>query len=42
MQPSANPVHNASEIESAITALGREPAGGLIVMPDSFNIVHRE
>jgi ABC-type uncharacterized transport system substrate-binding protein len=42
MQPSANPVQNASEIESAITALGREPAGGIIVMPDSFNIVHRE
>src|SRR5215472_10269191 len=43
MQPSANPVHNASEIESVITALAREPSGaGLIVMPDSFNIVHRE
>src|SRR5215468_6594528 len=42
MQPSANPVHNASEIERVITALAREPDGGLIVMPDSFNIVHRE
>ena len=29
------------EIESAIVAFGREPGGGLIVMPDSFNIVHR-
>jgi len=28
-------------IESAIDAFGREPGGGLIVMPDSFNIVHR-
>ena len=25
-----------------ITALAREPGVGLIVMPDSFNIVHRE
>jgi putative ABC transport system substrate-binding protein len=42
MQPSANPVHNEIEVESAITALGREPGGGLIVMPDSFNFVHRQ
>ena len=41
IQASANPVHNASEIESVITALAREPGVGLIVMPDSFNIVHR-
>jgi putative ABC transport system substrate-binding protein len=41
-QPSVNPVHNDLEVESAIAALGREPGGGLIVMPDSFNIVHRE
>jgi putative ABC transport system substrate-binding protein len=42
MQPSAKPVHNASEIDSTIGAFGREPGGGLIVMPDSFNIVHRD
>jgi putative ABC transport system substrate-binding protein len=42
MQPSSNPVHNTSEIESAITALARAPGGGLIIMPDTFNIVHRE
>src|SRR5207244_19245 len=42
VQPSINPVHNDLELESAITALGREPGGGLIVMPDTFNIVHRE
>jgi ABC-type uncharacterized transport system substrate-binding protein len=41
-QPSVSPVHNDLEVESAIAALGREPGGGLIVMPDSFNIVHRE
>jgi len=42
MQPWGNPVRNVREIESAITALGRESGGGLIVMPDSFNIVHRD
>ena len=41
MQPHANPVHSAREIESAITAIGSDPGGGLIVMPDSFNILHR-
>ena len=29
-------VHNDVEIETAIIALGREPAGGLVVMPDGF------
>ena len=42
LQPNSSPVHNTSEIESAITALAREPGVGLIVMPGSFNIVHRE
>jgi putative ABC transport system substrate-binding protein len=42
VQPAANPVHNAREVESAIIAFGREPGGGLIVLPDSFNIVHRD
>jgi putative ABC transport system substrate-binding protein len=40
--PSANPVHNDLEVESVITALGREAGGGLILMPDAFNRVHRE
>jgi putative ABC transport system substrate-binding protein len=35
------PVHNDAEIETAITTLGREPGGGLVVMPDSFANVHR-
>jgi putative ABC transport system substrate-binding protein len=30
------------EIETAIVALGREPRGGLVVMPDAFTDVHRE
>jgi putative ABC transport system substrate-binding protein len=35
------PVHSDAEIETAIKALGREPGGGLVVMPDVFMIVHR-
>jgi putative ABC transport system substrate-binding protein len=42
MKPSANPVHDVRELENTIAALGSGPAGGLIVMPDSFNIVHRD
>jgi putative ABC transport system substrate-binding protein len=34
-------VHDDTEIERAISTLAREPDGGLIVMPDSFNFVHR-
>jgi len=37
----AAPVHNDSDIGTAITELGREPGGGLIVMTDIFNFVHR-
>jgi putative ABC transport system substrate-binding protein len=35
------PVHDDVEIETAITALGREPGGGLVVMPDVFAQEHR-
>jgi putative ABC transport system substrate-binding protein len=35
------PVHNDEEIETAIAALGREPGGGLVVLPGIFNITHR-
>jgi putative ABC transport system substrate-binding protein len=35
------PVHSDVEIEAAITALGREPGGGLVIHPDVFMIVHR-
>ena len=38
----AQPVHDVAGIERAITALAREPVGGLIVMPDIFNGVHRD
>jgi putative ABC transport system substrate-binding protein len=36
------PVHSDEEIETAIIALGREPGGGLVVVPDIFTTVHRE
>jgi putative ABC transport system substrate-binding protein len=35
------PVHDDVEIETAIIALGREPGGGLVVMPDGFMSGHR-
>ena len=35
------PVHSDGEIETAIIALGREPGGGLVVMPDAFMTTHR-
>jgi putative ABC transport system substrate-binding protein len=34
------PVNGDVEIETAITALGREPGGGLVVMPDAFWALH--
>jgi putative ABC transport system substrate-binding protein len=34
-------VHSDAEIETAIIGLGREPGGGLIVMPEIFTIAHR-
>jgi putative ABC transport system substrate-binding protein len=40
-QPLRTAVHSLGEIESAIVALAREPGGALIVLPDSFNILHR-
>ena len=35
------PVHSDAEFETAIIALGREPGGGLVVIPDIFTNVHR-
>jgi putative ABC transport system substrate-binding protein len=35
------PVHGDVEIETAIIALGREPGGGLVVVPDAFMSAHR-
>jgi putative tryptophan/tyrosine transport system substrate-binding protein len=35
-------VHDDAEIEGAFVALAREPAGGLVLVPDTFLVVHRE
>ena len=35
------PVHSDAEIETAIIALGREPGGGFVAMPDPFIGEHR-
>jgi putative ABC transport system substrate-binding protein len=40
--PFIAPVHSDVEIETAIVALGREPGGGLVVLPDVFVDVHRQ
>src|SRR5262249_54915028 len=39
--PITAPVHSDLEIETTIVALGREPTGGLVVMPDVFTEAHR-
>ena len=36
------PVRDAAEIEAAIEAIGREPDGGLMVLPEPFFPVHRK
>jgi putative ABC transport system substrate-binding protein len=41
VEPIITFVHSDVEIETAITALGREPGGGLVVMPDVFTGTHR-
>ena len=41
VEPVIAPVHSDAEIETATTALGREPGGGLVVMPNPWMLVHR-
>jgi putative ABC transport system substrate-binding protein len=41
VEPIAAPVHSDAEIETVMTSLGREPGGGLVVIPDGFVLVHR-
>jgi putative ABC transport system substrate-binding protein len=38
---SATAIQDASEIEPVVSALAREPNGGLVVVPDSFTLAHR-
>jgi putative ABC transport system substrate-binding protein len=40
VEPIIAPVHSDVEIEMAITALGREPGSGLVVIPDTFMLSH--
>ena len=39
---SAARVYAKAEIEGVIAGLARDPGGGLIVMPDSFNVTNRD
>ena len=41
VEPIAVELNDDGEIERAISTLAGEPDGGLIVMPDTFNMVHR-
>jgi putative ABC transport system substrate-binding protein len=41
VEPIIAHVHSDAEIETAIIALGREPGGGLVVLGDAFNVLHR-
>jgi putative ABC transport system substrate-binding protein len=41
MAPIIASVRSDAEIETLITSLGREPIGGLLVMPDNFMEIHR-
>jgi putative tryptophan/tyrosine transport system substrate-binding protein len=36
------PVHDDAEIEEAIALQAREPGGGLIDLPESFSVTHRD
>jgi ABC-type uncharacterized transport system substrate-binding protein len=42
IQAIAAPVHASDEIEGIIAAQAGDPGGGLIVMPNAFNVVNRE
>src|SRR5262249_53476736 len=41
VEPIKAPVRSDLEIETAIIALGREPGGGLVVMPEAWMLVNR-
>ena len=41
VEPIIAHIHSDAEIEAAIIALGREPGGGLVVMPGAFTYAHR-
>jgi putative tryptophan/tyrosine transport system substrate-binding protein len=41
IQVSTAPIHATDGIESVIASLARDPGGGLIMMPDTFNLTNR-
>jgi putative tryptophan/tyrosine transport system substrate-binding protein len=41
VEPIVALVHGDAEVEMQLVALGREPRGGLVVLPDSFITLHR-
>jgi putative tryptophan/tyrosine transport system substrate-binding protein len=41
VEPIAARVRSVAEIETVMTSLGREPGGGLVVMPNSFLVANR-
>ena len=41
VMPIPAPILSDAEIETTITAIGREAGGGLVIMPDPFMTVHR-
>jgi putative ABC transport system substrate-binding protein len=42
MQMKLAPVHDEAEIEDTVAAQALEPGGGLICLPDAFNVTHRD
>jgi putative tryptophan/tyrosine transport system substrate-binding protein len=36
------PVHDVAGIEEAVATLGREPGGGLVILPESFVVTHAD
>jgi putative tryptophan/tyrosine transport system substrate-binding protein len=38
----AMPVRSEADIEAAVTAFARQPGGGLVAIPDSFTVEHRD
>jgi putative ABC transport system substrate-binding protein len=42
VEPIVKPIRTDSEIEAAITDVGRESTGGLIVLPETFTTIHRK
>jgi putative ABC transport system substrate-binding protein len=41
VMPIIAPVRSDEEFETAVISLGRDPGGGLVVMPDAFLLAHR-